>query len=346
MISEICVVIPAYNASKTIKSVVTSALKHVNRVIVVDDGSNDSTAIAATEAGAKVIVTGKNKGKGNALKVLFQSAMEQGYKAVISMDADGQHDPEEIPHFIRAYNMYPDAIIVGSRMHEKEKIPRSRYNSMHIARFYISFAANQFIEDTQCGFRLYPLPLIRKMQLTTDGYVTETEILMKAGDMGAEIRFVNIKAIYCENKSHFRPVTDVTNITAYVIFYLTIKWLIEGVSPNRPFTYKKNNIRDIIVKHKITFRLLQGITVLATLPFSLLCLIEYVLLSPIFKNNFASVRRVNCGFSKITLASHMLPVVLIFAIIEKLANSAGFTLNFLDRFIERFFPYIWQKASD
>ena len=88
--------------------------------------------------------------------------MEEGYEAVISIDADGQHDPEEIPQFVAMHTRYPEAIISGSRMHEKEKIPRARYNSMLIARFYISLAANQFLDDTQCGFRLYPLSFIKR----------------------------------------------------------------------------------------------------------------------------------------------------------------------------------------
>ena len=96
------------------------------------------------------------------------------------MDADGQHDPKEIPRFIEAHRADPQAVIVGSRMHAIDKIPRARYNSMHVARFFISYAANQFIEDTQCGYRVYPLSLIRKLRLTQGRYVTESELLDKS----------------------------------------------------------------------------------------------------------------------------------------------------------------------
>jgi len=157
MTSRICAVIPAYNAADTIQQVVKGTFNHVSRVIVADDGSTDNTSQAASEAGAEILLIEKNTGKGNALKRLFQHAENQGYDAVISIDADNQHNPEEIPLFLKAHRKYPDEIILGSRMHEKEKIPRARYNSMHIARFFVSLAANQFIEDTQCGFRLYPL---------------------------------------------------------------------------------------------------------------------------------------------------------------------------------------------
>jgi glycosyltransferase involved in cell wall biosynthesis len=341
--SKICVVIPAYNASETIRQVVRGALKYVPLVIVADDGSTDHTAKFAAEAGGEVILIEKNRGKGHALKMLFQKAIDEGYDAVISMDADLQHDPEKIPHFIQAHNIHPNDIIVGSRMHEKEKIPRARYNSMHVARFYISLAANQFIEDTQCGFRLYPLSLIKKLLLTTDRYVTETEILMKAGDRGVFIRSVRIETIYGNNNSHFRPIMDVAAITAYVISYLMIKWLIEGVCSDRPYSYSPNNIRDLIGRHKIIDRLFQAIIVPTIFPGSVLFLIEYLFFSPIIKNNFASIRRLNSGFFKITLATYMLPVLVMIAIIEKSCNAIGVKLRFLDRIIEIFYPHLWKE---
>jgi glycosyltransferase involved in cell wall biosynthesis len=344
--SNLCVIIPAYNASKTIGSVVKGALKYVDRVIVADDGSADDTAIAASRAGADVIKIDKNRGKGNALKVLFQKAMEYGYNAAISMDADGQHDHDDIPLFINEHNKYPEDIIVGTRMHEKEKIPRSRYNSMHIARFYISLAANQFVEDTQCGFRLYPFSSIKKLHLTTEKYVTETEILMKAGDIGGTIRFVNIKTIYGDNGSHFRPIMDITAITAYVISYIHIKWFKEGLTSNKPFTYSRNNIHDLIRRLKIIDLIFQTITAFTALPASTLFLIEYTLLSPII-NNYSAIRKLNCGFFKITLATHMLPVVVLVAIIDKAGNKIGLKFNLVDGFIKKFFPNLWKvKTGD
>lgn len=344
MSSNICVVIPAYNASQTIGDVTKGALKHVSRVFVADDGSTDATGANASAAGAGVITIDRNRGKGNALKLLFQRAMKEGYDVVISMDADGQHDPEEIPKFIEMHIIYPDSIIIGSRMHEKEKIPRSRYNSMHIARFYISLAANQFIEDTQCGFRLYPLSLIKEIQLVTGKYVTETELLMKVGDMGASIKLVNIRTIYNENGSHFRPIADIANITAYVISYIQMKWLIEGITSNNPYTYSpKCHPRDLISKNKTMDVLFQVISVVAALPASVIYLIEYTFLPLVIPNNFASIRKLRCGFSRITIATQMLPVVPLVGMIEKVGNKIGFKLNLVDRIINRFFPDLWNN---
>ncbi len=341
MTSKICVVIPAYNAAETIKNVVSKALKHLPLVLVADDCSVDETARIAAEAGAEVIAIDKNRGKGHALKKLFQRAIIHGCDAVISIDADDQHDPEEIPLFLEAHQRYPDDIILGSRMDEKEKIPRARYNSMYIARFFISLAANQYIQDTQCGFRLYPLSLLKELPLTTDRYVTETEILIKAGDMGARIRPVKIKAIYGCQTSHFKSVMDVDAISAYVISYLIIKWFIESVHPNRPYTYSPNNIRDRIGKNKFINERFQTLTALLIFPATVLFLIEYV----IIKNNFASIRKLGCGFFKITLATHMLPILLVIATIERAGGLLGFKIRLTDRFIKRFYPHLWGKIG-
>lgn len=340
--SKVCVVIPAYNAEKTVGDVVRGALRHLPHVIVADDGSTDATARIAAEAGAEVIAIGTNRGKGNALKALFRKAMGEGYDAVISMDADGQHDPADLPLFLNAPAERPGSIVVGSRMHDKEKIPRRRYNSMHIARFYVSLVANQFVEDTQCGYRLYPLQAVAKLRLVTEKYITETELLLKAGDSGVSIVFVDIKTIYGEGGSHFRPVTDVTLITAYVISYVYIKWLIEGVTSNNPTTYRpQGHLRDLISRNRIIDGLFQTLTAFTAVPASVFFLLEYLLLPPLIPNNFASVRKLGCGFAPITRASVMLPGILVVAIAQSLAGKAGWKVSWTDRFIRHFYPDLW-----
>lgn len=343
MTSKICVIIPAYNAEKTIGPVVSGTLKYVGQVLVADDGSTDLTPKIAANAGAEVIFIRKNRGKGHALKVLFQRAMDEGYDAVISVDADGQHEPKEIPRFMVAHVKAPNDIIVGSRMDEQSKIPQARYNSMHVARFFISIAANQFIEDTQCGFRLYPMSLIQKMNLTQERYVTESEILMKAGDMGAFITSVRIGAIYEDYVSHFKSVIDVGAITAYVISYLIVKFIIDGVSSNRYFSYSKNNFRDRVSKFKIIDLIFKTAIVLTSLPATFLFWLLFVFPPPFIKNNYASIRKLNCGYSKITIASNMLPVVLIISIFEKLSRLVGFRLRYIDEFIKKYYPNLWEK---
>jgi glycosyltransferase involved in cell wall biosynthesis len=336
---------PAYNVAETIGAVVRGALKYVPLVLVADDGSSDNTAQNAAEAGAEVLTIDRNRGKGHALKVLFNRAMEEGYETVISMDADGQHDPEELPRFIHAHKKHPHHIIVGSRMHAIEKIPRARYNSMHIARFFISFAANQFIEDTQCGFRVYPLTLIKGMRLTQDRYVTESEILIKAGDMGGKIRSITTGAVYGQIQSHFRPILDVAAITAYIISYFLIKYSIEGIFSDKPNTYSRDNLRDRIAGNKMVDTMYKMITVLTFIPIMSVYLFMYKFLSIIIKNNFASVRNLGHGYHKITLAAYLLPVLMIITIFEKLAGFFGVRVRCVDGFIKRIYPCLWGEAA-
>jgi glycosyltransferase involved in cell wall biosynthesis len=338
---NICVIIPAYNVADTIGDVVKGAYRFVSMVLVADDGSSDTTAENASKAGAAVIRVKRNKGKGNALKLLFEMAIQKGFEAVISMDGDGQHDPEEIPKFIKTNEKYPDRIIVGSRMHAKEHIPRARYNSMHVARFFISLAANQFVEDTQCGFRVYPLKLIQKMQLTQSGYVTESEILIKAGDMGAKIDFIRIGAIYGEIQSHFKPVLDVTAITAYIISYFALKYSIEGILPDRPDTYHRGNLRDIFAAHVFSDIFYKIVTVSAGIPLNMIHLLMYAAGARLNQNNFASVRRLGHGFHIITLASLLLPLLLVIIICEKLLAYISIEMKVIDGFIEKFYPHLW-----
>jgi len=346
MISEkICIIIPAYKAGNTIHQVVTGALKHVSKVIVADDGSEDNTAKAASQAGAEVIKIDRNQGKGHALKLLFQKAIEDGYDVAINMDADTQHDPDDIPKFIKAHEQYPKDLIVGSRMHEKEKIPRGRYNSMHIARFFISLAANQFIEDTQCGFRLYPLSLIKKFHLTTERYATETEILVKTGDIGAKIRTVKVNTIYGVNISHFRPVRDIDTITAYVISYLWVKWLIEGVSSDRPYTYTAHNFRDWIGDRKFINNRFMVFAWLTIFPMLIFYLFEYLFLPVFIKNNFASIRRMNRGFLPVFFSAYMLLILVPLGVFDLFFRTIGLKVNFVDPFIKRFYPDLWGQED-
>ncbi|MBF0319148.1 MAG: glycosyltransferase family 2 protein [Nitrospirae bacterium] len=341
MTDRICAAIPAYNASATIGAVVRGSLDHLRRVYVVDDGSTDNTAEMARAAGAEVLCHTRNMGKGQALRTLFECAAADGYEAVVTLDADAQHDPNEIPLFLSAYVAAPSEIIVGSRMREKDKIPRDRYNSMQIARFYISLAANQFIEDTQCGFRLYPLSVIKTMELHGQRYVTETEMLIKAGDSGKFIRFVNVSTIYGEAGSHFRPVMDITAITAYVMSYLTIKWLREGIVPDKPNTYRRGSIIDALHRSKLVSLIFQFITVLTALPITVFFLIEFM----IGKDNFASIRKLGVAFKIITASTHALPGILIVGAVDKCLSRFGSQKRYIDDFIEKWYPNIWGRKE-
>src|SRR3989337_3375949 len=217
---KLCVVIPAYNAEDTVGDVVTGAKKYLQDVIVIDDGSVDNTAVAAEAGGAVVIRQSENLGKGDALKTGFRYAIEKNYDAVITIDADGQHYPDEMPKFIDKYKEGGQQIIVGSRMHAKSYMPKYRYRCNIVGVILISVAARQYIAHTQSGYRLYDVNILKDINIQFPRFQTETEILIKAGKKGYKITSVPIKAIYndrTETKSHFKRVADTYNISILVL---------------------------------------------------------------------------------------------------------------------------------
>ena len=151
----------------------------------------------------------------------MQAAIDSGAEAVITLDGDGQHRPEDIPALVRAAENYPGLIIVGSRLHQGEEIPKARLRANRVANFWISWAAGYPIKDSQSGFRLYPVALLRELNLNTGirhGFVFESEILIEAANRGVRSVAIDIPAIYSEElrSSHFRPVADITSITLMV----------------------------------------------------------------------------------------------------------------------------------
>lgn len=216
--SKICCLIPAYNEARRIASVVKGAREHIKDIIVVDDGSADTTAELAEKAGAYVLRHDKNLGKGMALRTGFTHAQKMAYHAVITLDADGQHDPAEIRNFLYAYQGNAGDIIIGSRLWDKAAVPLYRYIPNQIGIFCISKAAGCRIEDTQSGFRLYRKEVLDKATLETTGFETETEILIKAGKKGFRIQSLPVSAIYqSDYTTNFRPVRDFYRISILVL---------------------------------------------------------------------------------------------------------------------------------
>lgn len=219
--NRLAVVIPAYNESSTIREVTRRALAQCKHVIVVDDGSTDRTADVIADLPIVLLRNEKNCGKAASLWRGMQYAMEEGMNAVITLDADGQHRPEDIPRFQEIAHKYPGHIVIGSRMSDRHLFPRRRYYANRVANFWISWAAGYRIKDSQSGFRLYPASLLRHSKLhvgTTHGFVFESEILIEAARLGVYSLTLPIAAIYSPNSraSHFRPVLDIARITRMV----------------------------------------------------------------------------------------------------------------------------------
>ena len=224
-IMRICGVIPAYNSESTIAEVVRQTRRHLTHIVVIDDGSDDKTAYMAESAGAYVISLVKNKGKGHALQMGFRYALGHDFDAIITLDADLQHDPADIPKFIEHYEALQPSIIVGNRLHCKEKIPRLRYVPNRIGTFCFSWLIGQPIEDSQCGFRLYDRKVMENIRILNDGFEVEADLLLRAGKRGYDIGFVPIKVIYFSDEqggSFYRPIYDTFRIC--IIFLRNLFW--------------------------------------------------------------------------------------------------------------------------
>ena len=220
-----CGLIPAYNVARTISQVVQQTLQYLPIVLVVDDGSQDSTAQLARQSGAKVLKIPRNQGKGWALRCGFNHLLQESWEGIITLDGDLQHDPAEIPKLIEEYDKTRPKIVIGSRMAEAEKIPGVRYWTNRVGVFCISWAAGQPLADTQSGYRLYGREVLESIPLWTTRYDTETEILIKAGMRGMRITSVPIKTIYYEDEqdsSSFRPFPDTFLIC--MVFLKSLFW--------------------------------------------------------------------------------------------------------------------------
>jgi glycosyltransferase involved in cell wall biosynthesis len=344
-VGQVCGLIAAYNARETIAGVVHGVLRHLDTVIVADDGCTDGTGEAARQAGAEVTVLGENRGKGHALRVLFAEARRRGFSTVIAIDADGQHDPDDIPAFLQAHALHPEAIITGSRMEDPDGIPRHRRNSMLVARFFISLAANQFIEDTQCGFRLYPLAVVEALRLATERYVTETEILVKAGDSGRVVRSLSVKALYPPgHPTHFRSVPDVAAISLYVISYLMVKWGIEAVRPGVVNTYGGPGTgRDRFGVSRRANNMCVWLTFVAALPLSIVYSLWHWAGRVVGVPAVHSFSRNGIPVGRQLLSILLLPVVLGVASLELVAHRLGLRADLTTNLVRRHYCIPWGK---
>ncbi len=214
---QACIVIPAYNEARHIAGVIGEIKKYRLGVLVIDDGSKDNTADIAAGAGALVIKNEINQGKGAALKKGFRYCLQGGYEAVITMDGDGQHLPEEIAHFLEAAQKSSAGILVGNRMLNSKSMPLERLLTNKFMSWLISAVAGQDIPDTQCGYRLIKKELLEKLQLKTFNYEIESEMLIQAARLGFKIESVAIRTVYTGTKSQINPLVDTFRFIRFIL---------------------------------------------------------------------------------------------------------------------------------
>lgn len=199
--------IPAYNEGRRVAGVVRGALEFLP-VLVVDDGSADDTARQAGSAGAEVLLQHPNQGKGAALRLGFVRALEQGYDAVLTLDADGQHDPKEIPAFIQAYATRQPDLIIGKR--DFSAMPPVRRVSNTLGTLLFSWAAGRSIPDNQSGYRLISRRLMEALLESAErGFEFEVEMIVTCILFNYKLDWTPIRTIYGDEKSHISPLRHV-----------------------------------------------------------------------------------------------------------------------------------------
>lgn len=220
---KIAIIIPAYNAAGTLDLLLAQLLEFAPKhdIMVIDDGSSDSTAEISKLSGVVLIIHPYNKGKGEALRSGFEQALKKGYEAVITLDADGQHDPRYIPSMIDIVDTGHWDIIVGSRRNDFRRMSFARFLSNNITTVVVSLLSGRKIEDSQCGYRLVRRELLESIVLETDGYQMESELLIKAGRRGFSIGHVPID-VKESGTSHIRHLSDTWK---FLIMALKSFWL-------------------------------------------------------------------------------------------------------------------------
>jgi glycosyltransferase involved in cell wall biosynthesis len=205
---KVCVLLPAYNEAKAIGVLINQVKAYGLDVLVIDDGSTDNTADIARQAQAIVINHPKNQGKGQSLRTGFNFIQDNNYDAVMIMDSDGQHLPQEINRFITAAVESDAEIIIGNRMNDPQGMPLPRKLTNKFTSTLVSFIARTKIPDTQCGFRLIRTSLLKKLNLSTVNYDTESEMLIQAAKHKAKIVSIPVKSVYTNNRSKINPFID------------------------------------------------------------------------------------------------------------------------------------------
>ncbi|AZA48181.1 DUF2062 domain-containing protein [Chryseobacterium carnipullorum] len=245
---KICILIPTYNNEKTLKRVIDGVLNYTENIIAVNDGSTDSTShILAQYPQITVISLPENKGKGNGLKTGFRKAKKLGYHYAITIDSDGQHYPDDIPVFVEAMiKEEEDVLLIGNRNMSQDGIPKKSSFGNRFSNFWFWFETGIKLEDTQSGYRLYPLLKIPRKYFTPK-FEFEIEIIVRTAWRHVPVKNVPIKVLYdpAERVSHFRPFKDFTRISILNTILVTIT-LLYIIPRNFVNNFKKKSFKRFI----------------------------------------------------------------------------------------------------
>jgi glycosyltransferase involved in cell wall biosynthesis len=212
--NRVLALIPAYNEAQRIAQVVKGTLDHLP-TLVIDDGSTDETAAQAEANGAIVLRQTPNQGKGAALRAGFRWALTENYDAILTLDADGQHDPAEIPKFLDAYHSHHADLIIGAR--NFSQMPPVRRLANSLGRWSFSWALGQPVRDNQSGYRLISRRLAEAALTNSEqGFEFEVEMIVICVQGGFNLEWTPIRTIYAGEASHINPWQHVVNFLQMV----------------------------------------------------------------------------------------------------------------------------------
>lgn len=208
-VRKVAVLIPAFCEERTVGDVVTRARKYLRDVIVVDDASSDQTAARAHTAGASVLRHETNSGKGAALSKGFRHILAQGFDAVITLDADGFHDPDEIPKFLEAYNRTHLPVLIGNRMADVKRVPLVRRWTIRAMSFWLDRLFGVYVPDPPCGFRFYRCDVLPFLLEGNSSLPSEFETLLNIASRRIRVGSIRITKQPKRHKSLISPFRDI-----------------------------------------------------------------------------------------------------------------------------------------
>ena len=222
---NVVVVIPALNEALRIREVAESALAHCDRVIVVDDGSDDDTAARVRDLPLTVLQHPQRLGKGASLRDGFREALGRGAAAVLTMDGDGQHCAADIPRLLAAGNRHPGAIVIGARLRKRSQKPLYRRLANEFGDWGIAWGTGYQVADSQSGQRLYPAAVAALDNVPGEDFVFESQIVISAArtlgtrcvSVPIEARYKSVHSAEQFRPSHFKPLRDFSRITVHIV---------------------------------------------------------------------------------------------------------------------------------
>lgn len=226
---HLAILIPCYNCGSAVLDVVHICKKYTSHILLVNDGSDSETGSVIIECDCDCIGWQHNRGKGNALRDGFTRWLQRDHwDILITLDSDGQHDPELIQHLVESFEQSKADIVLGTRRFIRSQMPLTRYWANVISSKMISSLTGCRIHDFQCGYRLFTRQALEKLVLLleSNAYSIETEMVLSAHKLGLNFAEVEMDAIYLESatqKSSWRPLTDSWGIAKVVSSYLFSK---------------------------------------------------------------------------------------------------------------------------